>query len=41
MATKAYGRMVFWEGASLWVLGTGRVKGPIQDNRRACCTPMV
>jgi AraC-like DNA-binding protein len=22
MATKAYGRMVFWEGASLWVLGT-------------------
>jgi len=22
MPTKAYGRMVFWEGASLWVLGT-------------------
>jgi AraC-like DNA-binding protein len=22
MGTKAYGRMVFWEGASLWVLGT-------------------
>lgn len=22
MATKAYGRIVFWEGASLWVLGT-------------------
>ena len=22
MATKAYGRMVFWEGASLWVMGT-------------------
>ncbi|HEY0708206.1 MAG TPA: helix-turn-helix transcriptional regulator [Polyangia bacterium] len=22
MAAKAYGRMVFWEGASLWVLGT-------------------
>lgn len=22
VATKAYGRMVFWEGASLWVLGT-------------------
>src|SRR4051794_19610827 len=21
MATKAYGRMVFWEGACLWVLG--------------------
>src|SRR5688500_2630438 len=22
MPPKAYGRMVFWEGASLWVLGT-------------------
>jgi AraC-like DNA-binding protein len=22
MATRAYGRMVFWEGASLWILGT-------------------
>ena len=22
MATKAYGRMVFWEGASLWLFGT-------------------
>jgi len=22
VSTKAYGRMVFWEGASLWVLGT-------------------
>jgi AraC-like DNA-binding protein len=22
VATKAYGRMVFWEGASLWILGT-------------------
>jgi len=22
MATRAYGRMVFWEGATLWILGT-------------------
>src|ERR1051325_4846115 len=22
MPTRAYGRMVFWEGASLWILGT-------------------
>jgi len=28
MATKAYGRMVFWEGASLWVLGTRPGEGP-------------
>ena len=27
MATKAYGRMVFWEGASLWVLGTRSGEG--------------
>jgi len=25
---KAYGRMVFWEGASLWVLGTRPGEGP-------------
>lgn len=28
MSTKAYGRMVFWEGASLWVLGTRPGEGP-------------
>jgi len=28
MATKAYGRMVFWEGASLWVLATRPGEGP-------------
>jgi AraC-like DNA-binding protein len=28
MGTKAYGRMVFWEGASLWVLGTRPGEGP-------------
>lgn len=28
MAIKAYGRMVFWEGASLWVLGTRPGEGP-------------
>jgi AraC family transcriptional regulator len=28
MPTKAYGRMVFWEGASLWVLGTRPGEGP-------------
>lgn len=28
MATKAYGRMVFWEGASLWILGTRPGEGP-------------
>jgi AraC family transcriptional regulator len=28
VATKAYGRMVFWEGASLWVLGTRPGEGP-------------
>jgi len=28
MSTKAYGRMVFWEGASLWVLGTLPGEGP-------------
>lgn len=28
MATRAYGRMVFWEGASLWVLGTRPGEGP-------------
>jgi AraC-like DNA-binding protein len=28
MAIKAYGRMVFWQGASLWVLGTRPGEGP-------------
>ena len=28
MGTKAYGRMVFWEGASLWILGTRPGEGP-------------
>lgn len=28
MSTRAYGRMVFWEGASLWVLGTRPGEGP-------------
>jgi AraC family transcriptional regulator len=28
MPTKAYGRMVFWEGASLWILGTRPGEGP-------------
>ncbi len=28
MPTKAYGRMVSWEGASLWVLGTQPGEGP-------------
>lgn len=28
MATRAYGRFVFWEGASLWVLGTRPGEGP-------------
>ena len=28
MATKAHGRMVFWEGASLWILGTQPGEGP-------------
>lgn len=28
MPTRAYGRMVFWEGASLWVLGTRPGEGP-------------
>ena len=28
MPTKAYGRFVFWEGASLWVLGTRPSEGP-------------
>jgi AraC family transcriptional regulator len=28
MAIKAYGRMVFWEGASLWVLATRPGEGP-------------
>ncbi|HEY4183444.1 MAG TPA: AraC family transcriptional regulator [Polyangia bacterium] len=28
MPTKAHGRMVFWEGASLWVLGTRPGEGP-------------
>jgi AraC family transcriptional regulator len=28
MPTKAYGRMVFWEGACLWVLGTRPGEGP-------------
>lgn len=27
MATRAYGRIVFWEGASLWVLGTRSGEG--------------
>lgn len=28
MPTRAYGRFVFWEGASLWVLGTRPGEGP-------------
>ena len=28
MTTRAYGRMVFWEGASLWILGTRPGEGP-------------
>jgi len=28
MGTNAYGRMVFWEGASLWILGTRPGEGP-------------
>lgn len=28
MAVRAHGRMVFWEGASLWVLGTKPGEGP-------------
>jgi AraC-like DNA-binding protein len=33
MSTKAYGRMVFWEGASLWVLGTRPGEGPYPKTR--------
>jgi len=33
MSTKAYGRMVFWEGASLWVLGTRPGDGPYQKTK--------
>lgn len=28
MANKVYGRLVFWEGASLWILGTRPGEGP-------------
>jgi AraC-like DNA-binding protein len=33
MGTKAYGRMVFWEGASLWILGTRPGEGPYQKTK--------
>ena len=33
MATKAYGRMVFWEGASLWILGTRPGEGPFPKTK--------
>ena len=31
MATKAHGRILFWEGASLWVLGTRPGEGETGD----------
>src|SRR5690242_10733171 len=33
MAARAYGRMVFWEGGSLWVLGTRPGEGPYEKTK--------
>jgi AraC family transcriptional regulator len=36
MAVRAHGRMVFWEGASMWVLGTRPGDGPYPKTRPHC-----